>query len=76
MKVLVVLILLSGCTVTQKTMIGPDGTKHKLISCNEVENCYKKARSICGTYTIVNTSNEGAGDARVVKLLVKCDEKQ
>lgn len=75
MKVLAVLIFVAGCTVSQKTMIGPDGTKHKLIECTEVEDCYKKAKSICGTYKIVNTSNEGAGDARVVKLLVKCDEK-
>ncbi|MES2528086.1 MAG: hypothetical protein V4598_13410 [Bdellovibrionota bacterium] len=76
MKLIAVLILIAGCSVTQKTMIGPDGTKHKLISCSVVEDCYKKAKSICGTYTIVNTSNEGAGDARVVKLLVKCDEKK
>ena len=77
MKVLSVLVFLSACAATQKTTIGPDGTKHKLISCNEVESCYEKAKSVCGTYKIVNTSNEGAGDARVVvKLLVKCDEKQ
>lgn len=75
MKALAVLIFLSACSVTQKSVIGPDGTKHKLISCSVADDCYKKAKSICGTYKIVNTTNEGAGDARVVKLLVKCDEK-
>lgn len=76
MKVFAALIFLSACAVTQKTTIGPDGTKHKLIACNQVEKCYEKAKSLCGTYKIVNTSNEGAGDATVVKLLVKCDEKK
>ncbi len=76
MKVLATFIFLTSCAVSQKTTIGPDGTKHKLIECTEVEDCYEKAKSLCGTYKIVNTSNEGAGDATVVKLLVKCDEKK
>ncbi len=75
MKVITLLFLISACAVSQKTITGPDGTKHKLISCNEVEKCYGKAKDLCGTYKIANTSTEGAGDAKVIKLLVKCDEK-
>ncbi len=75
MKAFALLLLFAGCAVTQKTITGPDGTKHKLISCNEVEKCYGKAKDLCGTYKIVNTSTEGAGDAKIIKLLVKCDEK-
>lgn len=70
-------VSLLGCA-TAKPIIGPDGTENQLISCPSVEQCYEKAREVCGgTYKIVNTSSETSGANGVTgtdtNLLVKCD---
>lgn len=81
MKLIPALALLFACShmVSQKSIVGPDGTKHKLIECGEVEDCYKRASELCGTYKIVNTVSETSGTEiatdTTIKLLVKCDEK-
>jgi hypothetical protein len=69
---------LLGCA-TATTIIGPDGTTNQLISCAAVEQCYEKAREVCGGfYKIVNTSSETAGvngtTSTQTKLLVKCGQ--
>lgn len=61
-------LFLAGCA-TAKAIIGPDGAENQLISCDDVERCYKKANEVChGPYKIVNTIT--AEDT--VSLLVKC----
>ncbi len=67
-----------SCMMSPKTITGPDGTPHLLISCNEIKDCYSDAQKQCdGTYKIINTSNEVIGtDGRTfstTNLLIKCD---
>ncbi len=80
MKNFFLILLIAGCSHTsQKTIVGPDGTKHKLITCNEVEDCYQKANELCGEYKIVNSSTNTSGVENItsseIQLLVKCEEK-
>lgn len=69
--------LLFGCTTSPKQLLGPDGTEHKLLTCNEIESCYEQATKVCGKYKIVNTSNHTYGDDGKTdsysKMLVKCE---
>ena len=65
-----------GCA-TATPIIGPDGTENQIISCSEIEQCYNKAREVCGgNYKIVNTSTETSGyngmTGTDTKLLAKC----
>lgn len=71
-----VCIAFSACS-SSRTLLGPDGTEHRLVSCGAIEGCYDKARHDCrGNYDIVNTSSETTGSANgllsVQNLLVKC----
>ena len=69
---------LAGCaSVKTEKIAGPDGTENQLISCYQIEDCYKKASEICsGPYKIMNTSSETSGyngiTGTTVKLLIKC----
>lgn len=77
-KLLLLSVLLPACSGT-KTLIGPDGTEHRLLSCGAIENCYEGARRSCGgNYEIVNTTQETTsspnGILSVQNLLVKCRE--
>lgn len=70
------LLGLIGCA-TVKTITGPDGTENLLITCGDIEQCYKKATESCnGPYKIVNTSSETTGSNGTTdtytNLLVKC----
>jgi hypothetical protein len=68
------LVALIGCT-TQKTILGPDGTKHKLIECAKVEECYKKATDLCGKYKIVDSHKvSDPNNYAQTEILVKCEE--
>jgi hypothetical protein len=69
----------TSCMTSSKVIDGPDGTPHQLIKCSSIEQCYKKAKTICGgPYKIVNTSNEvfgsEIGTSTTTNLLVKCQE--
>lgn len=80
MKLIFFILIVSCSHVSQKTVVGPDGSKHKLVSCIGVEKCYEKAAQLCGKYKIVNTSHDtnGIGNSpttTTIKLLVKCDEQ-
>ncbi len=71
-------LFLTSCE-TSKAIIGPDGTVNQLIACNTIEQCYSKAREVCGgNYKIVNTTSESWGAEgqtdSTQKLLVKCDK--
>lgn len=73
------LAALSGCAATAKMITGPDGSAHQLITCNAIEECYEKAREVCGgNYKIVNTNTVTSGDANGTsssqRLLVKCEK--
>ena len=68
---------LAGCA-TATPIVGPDGTENQLISCPAIQQCYEKAREVCGgTYKIVNSNSETSGangyTSTETKLLVKCD---
>lgn len=70
--------LLTSCT-TARTIIGPDGSMHLLVSCGGKESCYEDAMKACGgKYKIVSTYNEGLTDPNnptaVTKMLVKCED--
>jgi hypothetical protein len=72
----VVLLAIVGCT-TQKTVVGPDGTKHKLIECAKVEECYKKAHDLCGTYKIVDSHKiSDPNNYAQTEILVKCENEK
>jgi hypothetical protein len=82
MKNIAVFLLIISCAhhTSQKTVKGPDGSKHKLVSCGAIEACYNRSAELCGTYKIVNTSHDtytdGNGKTHTsVNLLVKCDER-
>lgn len=71
-------LLLNACGTAPKTIAGPDGTDHLLISCGSIENCYSKATESCGgKYKIVNTNSDTYGTRGTTftsfKLLVKCE---
>jgi len=73
---LCVSLFIFGCT-TSKTIKGPDGTNHQLISCGSIEDCYTKAAEVCGgKYKIINTSTDVDGSegdtSSTTNLLVKC----
>jgi hypothetical protein len=74
MKRLLLFLVLAGCTSAQ-TITGPDGTPHKLITCQMIESCYAEASNLCGgKYKIVNSSTHTAlGDNLGTDLLVKCE---
>ncbi|RYZ94180.1 MAG: hypothetical protein EOP11_26725 [Proteobacteria bacterium] len=66
----------AACSAT-RTLVGPDGTEHRLVSCGAIENCYQEARKDCrGNYDIVNTTAETTtspnGMLSVQNLLIKC----
>jgi len=68
--------LLAACSGT-RTLVGPDGTEHHLVSCGAIENCYEEARQDCrGNYDIVNTTSETTsspnGILSVQNLFIKC----
>jgi starvation-inducible outer membrane lipoprotein len=68
---------LFACVMEPKIITGPDGTPHQLVSCSDIESCYKDAAEVCGgKYKIVNTSNEvsslGDSTSSTTSLLVKC----
>jgi hypothetical protein len=68
---------IAGCA-TATAIVGPDGTENLLISCPAIQQCYEKAREVCGgTYKIVNSNSETSGangyTSTETKLLVKCD---
>jgi hypothetical protein len=70
------LSVLAACSST-RTLVGPDGTEHRLVSCGTIENCYEEARKDCrGNYDIVNTTSETSsspnGILSVQNLLIKC----
>lgn len=75
---MVLLFIVAGCA-TPKDVKGPDGTPHKLLTCDEIEDCYEEASQICGKYKIVNTSQHanavtnGHGGGSYSKMLVKCE---
>src|SRR5262245_38828529 len=74
----VIVLILGGCA-TARSIQGPDGTQHQMISCPSVEQCYEKATEVCGgKYKIVNTSTDTSGGGQLMvdtttKMLVKCD---
>jgi hypothetical protein len=66
-----------GCQTT-RTITGPDGTPHQLITCQAIEYCYEDATKVCGgKYRIVNTSSQVETvfkeTSSTTKLLVKCE---
>lgn len=66
-----------SCAPPIKTITGPDGTPHKLVSCNSIEACYQWASEACGgKYQIVNTSSQVTTLGKTVSsstdLLVRC----
>lgn len=73
-------VLFSACA-SHKTIDGPDGTPHVLVSCGKIEVCYEKAKKACdGKYKIANTSNAvstnaDTGTTSSIDLLVKCETK-
>jgi hypothetical protein len=79
---ILILLAFSGCASIQpKTVVGPDGTPHLLVSCGSIEACYSMATEACGgKYQITNTTNEtsGFGGESPVstshQLLVKCQK--
>lgn len=71
-----ILISMIGCT-TQKTIVGPDGTKHKLIECAKVAECYKKAHDLCGKYQIVDSHKvSDPNNYAQTEILVKCEDQK
>jgi hypothetical protein len=71
---------LTACSAT-RTLVGPDGTEHRLVSCGSIENCYEEARKDCrGNYDIVNTTSETTsspnGVLSVQNLLIKCQAER
>lgn len=72
-------IITVSCAPPIKTITGPDGTPHKLVSCNGIEACYEWAAQACGgKYQIVNTSNQvstlGKNVSSTTDLLVRCEK--
>ncbi len=78
MKVLT-LFLLIACA-SSKTVKGPDGTPHLLITCSQMGKCYEKAAEKCaGQFKPVETTIKeipgyNGTTAEEIKLLVKCDK--
>jgi hypothetical protein len=67
---------LVGCA-TAKSIKGPDGTDHQLVTCESIGQCYNKASEVCdGPYKIVNTTSETSGiygtTSTEINLLIKC----
>lgn len=77
--ILAILLIVTSCATSQQ-IIGPDGTLHELITCeNGVASCYEKATEMCGgKYDIINSSSQMHGSKKYVateiSLLVKCSK--
>ncbi len=75
----IVALVTISCAPPIKTITGPDGTPHKLVSCNGIEACYEWAAQACGgKYQIINTSNQvstlGKNVSSTTDLLVRCEK--
>lgn len=54
-----IIFLGASCSTQIKTLKGPDGTDHELITCLETEECYESAREVCsGNYDIINSTSK------------------
>lgn len=75
--IMTLIIFVTTSCATSKQIVGPDGTKHELVTCQGIEYCYEKSQQVCGgKYKIVNTSSDTSSlngtASTTTNLLVKC----
>jgi hypothetical protein len=73
---LIAILLLTACSIKAKPFVGPSGGTAYSMECDELDECYKKAREMCPSgYAIIDRATEPIGSTAEHTLAIECKLK-